>query len=52
LETQNLIGVLPQLYLRMEPPMNNRIVENGLNLAALLIVMVGVMFAAQSAFVV
>lgn len=29
--------------------MNNRIVENGLNLAALLIVMVGVMFAAQSA---
>lgn len=31
--------------------MNNRIVENGLNLAALLIIMLGVMFAAQSAFV-
>ncbi len=32
--------------------MNNRIIENGLNLAALLIVMVGVMFAAQSALVI
>lgn len=32
--------------------MNNRIVENGLNIAAVLIVMLGVMFAAQSALVV
>ena len=32
--------------------MNNRIIEIGLNLAAMLIVMVGVMFAAQGAFVV
>jgi hypothetical protein len=32
--------------------MNNRIIENGLTLAALLIVMVGVMFAAQGAFVI
>ena len=32
--------------------MNNRIIEHGLNLAALLIVMVGVLFAAQGAFVV
>ena len=31
--------------------MNNRIVENGLNLAALLIIMVGVMFAAQATLV-
>jgi hypothetical protein len=32
--------------------MNNRTIEIGLNLAAMLIVMVGVMFAAQGAFVV
>ena len=32
--------------------MNNRIIENGLTLAALLIGMVGVLFAAQSAFVI
>ena len=32
--------------------MNNRIIEIGLNLAALLIVMIGVMFAAQGAFVI
>jgi hypothetical protein len=36
----------------MDPQMNNRIVENGLNIAAVLIVMLGVMFAAQSALVV
>jgi hypothetical protein len=32
--------------------MNNRTIEIGLNLAAMLIVMLGVMFAAQGAFVV
>ncbi len=32
--------------------MNNRIIEHGLNLAALLIVMVGVIFAAQGALVI
>ncbi len=32
--------------------MNNRIIENGLTLAALLIVMVGVLFATQGAFVI
>lgn len=31
--------------------MNSRIIENGLTFAALLIVMVGVMFAAQGALV-
>ena len=32
--------------------MNNRIIEIGLNLTALMVVMLGVMFAAQGAFVV
>ena len=32
--------------------MNNRTIEIGLNLTAMLIVMLGVMFAAQGAFVV
>ena len=32
--------------------MNNRIIEHGLNVAALLIVMVGVIFAAQGALVI
>ena len=32
--------------------MNNRIIENGLNVAAILVVLLGVMFAAQSALVV